>query len=131
MVDAERLNRISGEIIDASICIHQEVGPGLLESVYEVLLAHELRERGLAVERQKPVPIEYRGIRFDEGYRLDVLVEDAVVVELKSIEELAPLHCKQLLTYLRLTRKPLGLLLNFNTNLMKDGIVRLANQAPE
>ena len=129
-MNADHLKQITGQIVDASVRIHQEVGPGLLESVYEVLLSHELRGRGLSVERQKPIPIEYRGIRFDEGYRLDLLVEETVIVEIKSIEELLPVHSKQLLTYLRLTNLPVGLLLNFNVNLMKDGIVRLANQAP-
>ncbi len=128
---AERLNQISGEIVDAAVAIHRELGPGLLESVYEVILSHELMHRGLEVRRQVPIPIQYRGIRFDEGYRLDLLVEDTVIVEIKSVEDISAVHHKQLLTYLRLTKKPLGLLLNFNTNLMKDGISRLANNAPE
>ena len=102
-----------------------------MESVYEVILAHELRTRGFEVERQKPIPIEYRGVRFDEGYRLDLVVNDLLIIEIKSVEQIAPVHSKQVLTYLRLTDKPLGLLLNFNTALMKDGIVRLANNAPE
>lgn len=106
------------------------MGRGLLESVYEVLLAHEIRQRGLEVERQKPVPIQYRGIRFDEGYRLDLLVENAIIVKIKSVEKLLPVHSKQLLSYLRLINHPVGLLLNFSVNLMKDGIVRLANNAP-
>ena len=131
MIRAERLNEISGEIVDAAIQVHSEMGPGLLESVYEVLLEHELQNRGLKVFRQLAFPIVYRGVRFNEGYRLDLLVEDSVIVEIKSVEELSPVHKKQVLTYLRLNKKPLGLLLNFNTNLMKDGIVRLANQAPE
>lgn len=131
MNGANHLNKISGTIVDAAVRVHQGVGPGLLESVYETLLSYELRERGLAVERQVRVPITYRGIRFDEGYRLDLLVEGVVIVEIKSVEEIAPVHSKQLLTYLRLADKRLGLLLNFNTNLMKDGIVRLANDAPD
>ena len=130
-MNAEALKRVSGEVVDSAIAIHREVGPGLLESVYEVLLAHELRQRGLEVVRQKQVPIEYRGIRFDEGYRLDLFVEGHVIVEIKSLESLLPVHSKQLLTYLRLTRSPVGLLLNFNVSLMKDGIVRLANEAPD
>jgi GxxExxY protein len=121
------LNRISGEVVDAAVAIHSELGPGLLESVYEVTLAHELRQRGFRIDRQVPVPIEYRGIRFDEGYRLDIVVNDLVIVEVKSIEGVSPVHKKQLLTYLRLTRRPLGLLLNFNVNLMKEGISRVAN----
>ncbi|QDT67345.1 hypothetical protein MalM25_02420 [Planctomycetes bacterium MalM25] len=131
MGNVKLLNELSGQVIDSAVAVHREVGPGLLESVYEVLLAHELRERGLVVERQKVVPIEYRGIRFDEGYRLDLMIESMVIVEIKSIESLQPVHSKQLLTYLRLTECPLGLLLNFNTNLTKEGIVRLANNAPE
>jgi iron complex transport system substrate-binding protein len=121
------LNRISGEIVDAAVAIHSELGPGLLESVYEVTLAHVLRQRGFRIDRQVPVPIEFHGIRFDEGYRLDVVVDDLIIIEIKSIEEISPVHKKQLLTYLRLTRRPLGLLLNFNVNLMKEGISRVAN----
>jgi GxxExxY protein len=125
------INEISGEIVDSALRIHSELGPGLLESVYEVLLAYELKERGLAVERQVPIPIQYRGIRFEEGYRLDLLVEDLVVVEIKSVEEVVAVHKKQLLTYLRLTKRPLGLLLNFNVDLMKNGITRIANHLEE
>jgi GxxExxY protein len=127
----DQLNRISGEVVDAAIAIHSELGPGLLESVYEVTLAHELRRRGFCIDRQVPVPIDYRGIRFDEGYRLDIVVNDLVIVEVKSIEDVSPVHKKQLLTYLRLTRRPLGLLLNFNVNLMKEGISRIANGIEE
>ena len=122
-----KLNDISGEILNAAIAIHKELGPGLLESVYEVLLAHELKTRGFTVERQVIVPIEYRGIKFEEGYRLDLIVEDTVIVEIKSVEELTKVHHKQLLTYLRMMDKPLGLLLNFNVHLMKEGISRIAN----
>lgn len=125
------VNEISGAIVDAAVGIHSELGPGLLESIYEVLLAHELRGRGFQVERQVPIPINYKGIQFDEGYRLDLLVNNLVVVEIKSIELIAPIHKKQLLTYLRLTNKPLGLLLNFNVDLMKDGITRIANNLQE
>jgi GxxExxY protein len=125
------LNRISGEIVDAAIAIHSELGPGLLESVYEVTLAHVLRQRGFRIDRQVPVPIEFHGIRFDEGYRLDIVVNDLVIIEIKSIESILPVHKKQLLTYLRLTHRPLGLLLNFNVNLMKEGISRVANGIEE
>ena len=125
------VNDISGMIVDAAINIHSALGPGPLESVYEVLLAHELKQRGLHVERQIPVPIQYMGIQFEEGYRLDLLVENLVVVEIKSIEEVAPVHKKQLLTYLRLTKRTVGLLLNFNENLMKDGITRIVNHLDE
>jgi GxxExxY protein len=103
------------------------LGPGLLESVYEIVLTHELKRRGLNVVRQGPVPVIWDEIRFEEGYRLDLLVEDKVVVEVKSIENLDRIHKKQLLTYLRLLSKRLGILINFNEELIKDGIVRVAN----
>jgi GxxExxY protein len=125
------INEISGAVVDAAINIHEALGPGLLESVYEVLLAHELKQRGFVVERQVPVPIQYMGIRFDEGYRLDLLVEHQVIVEIKSVEEISAVHKKQVLTYLKLTNKPLGLLLNFNSALMKHGITRLVNHLEE
>lgn len=126
-----QLNEVSGEIVDAAIAVHQELGPGLLESVYEVVLAHELKNRSLEIDRQVIVPIDYKGIRFEEGYRLDLLVNDAVIVEIKSVEEITKVHQKQLLTYLRMMDKPLGLLLNFNVNLMKEGISRIANGIAE
>ena len=126
-----KLNDISGEVIDAAVTIHKELGPGLLESVYETVVSHELKSRGLDVQRQVVVPIEYRGIRFEEGYRLDLLVNESVIVEIKSVEAISKVHYKQLLTYLRLMDKPLGLLLNFNVNLMKEGISRIANGLPE
>jgi len=103
------------------------LGPGLYEIVYEVTLAHELKKRGLAVERQVPVPIEYDSIKFDEGFKADVIVEDKVILELKSVEQLSKTHKKQLLTYLRLADKRLGLLINFGEALIKDGIVRVVN----
>ncbi len=104
------------------------LGPGLLESVYEVVLAHELEKRGLKVERQKPVPIEFEGIRFDEGFRADLIVEECIVVELKSVEQLSPVHSKQLLTYLRLLDYRLGLLINFGAPVIKEGIRRVVNR---
>jgi GxxExxY protein len=122
-----QINEISGAIVDSAINIHSALGPGLLESVYEVLLAHELKQRGFRVERQQSIPIEYLGLRFEEGYRLDLLVEDQVIVEVKSVESVLAVHKKQLLTYLRLLDKRLGLLLNFNEDLMKHGITRIAN----
>ncbi len=124
-------NPISKEIVDAAYKIHTKLGPGLLESVYEILLAHELKHRGLAVQRQVYVPIEYEGIRFDEGYRLDLLVEDKVIVEIKSVETISGVHKKQLLTYLRLADKNLGILINFNEELIRDGISRVANGLKE
>jgi GxxExxY protein len=104
-----------------------ELGPGLLETVYEVLLAHMLREAGLWVERQVPIPIEPHGIRFDEGFRADIVIEDKVILELKSVESVSKAHKKQVLTYLKLTGKKLGYLLNFGEELMKDGIFRILN----
>lgn len=120
-------NQISKEIVDASFKIHTKLGPGLLESVYEVVLSYELKARGFHVSRQVPVSIKYEEIRFEEGYRIDLLVNDKVIVEVKSIEEVAPVHKKQLLTYLRLTDKKLGLLINFNQELIRNGISRIVN----
>lgn len=124
-------NDISGQIIDAAIAVHSKLGPGLLETVYEVVLAHELRKRGLTCERQQPVPIVYDNIHFDEGFRIDIFVEAKVIVELKSVEQVHPVHKKQVLTYLRLTNKRLGLLLNFGEEYLKDGLTRLVNRLPE
>src|SRR4030095_2787369 len=121
------LNYISGQIVDAAVHIHTRLGPGLLESVYERILAYELEKRGLTVERQVPVPIVYDNLRFEEGFRADLIVEKAIVVELKSVEAFAPVHAKQLLTYLKLLDVRLGLLINFGAPLLKDGIKRVAN----
>jgi GxxExxY protein len=120
-------NQIGKVVVDAAVSVHREVGPGLLESVYEALLAHELRERDLHVDRQVAVPIEYRGIRFDEGFRADLVVEGKVILELKSVESVSSAHKKQVLTYLRLTGLKLGYLLNFGEALMRDGITRIVN----
>lgn len=124
-------NEIATEIVDAAYRIHITLGPGLLESVYEAALALELEERGLHTARQPPIAISYKGIALGTGFRADLIVEDRVIVEIKSIEELSPVHRKQLLTYLRLTKKHLGLLINFNVALIKDGITRLVNNLPE
>ena len=126
-----RLNDVTAQIVDAAYQIHQQLGPGLLETVYEVILAHELRKRGLRVRRQVPVPVEYDGLKFDEGFRLDLLVEEAVIVEIKSVEKNHPVHPKQLRTHLVLTKLQLGLVLNFGLERMKDGITRIANGLPE
>jgi GxxExxY protein len=123
-------NEISRAIVDAAFHIHQQAGPGLLESVYEIILAHELDKRGLPVVRQQSVPITYDGLRFDEGFRADLVVGGKVIVELKSVEQIAPVHKKQLLTYLRLADKRLGLLINFGAPLIKDGIWRVVNGLP-
>lgn len=114
-------------IVDSAVQLHRELGPGLLETVYEVVLAHEIEDRGLKVERQVNIPIKYRGIKFDEGFRADIIVEQKVIVELKSVEQLSRAHKKQVLTYLKLTDLKLGYLLNFGEELMKEGISRIIN----
>ena len=114
-------------ILDCAVALHRETGPGLLETVYEAVLARDLEARGLRVARQVPIPIELRGIRFDEGFRADLIVEDTVLVELKSVEKVTKAHHKQVLTYLRLTDIRLGYLLNFGEALMRDGISRIIN----
>ncbi|MEW6360299.1 MAG: GxxExxY protein [Planctomycetota bacterium] len=124
-------NEIGTAVIEAAIAIHRELGPGLLETVYETVLAHELQQRGLQVKRQVSVPIEYKGIRFDEGFRADIIVNDMVILELKSVERVTPAHKKQVQTYLKLTGRKLGYLLNFNEALMKDGITRCVNGLKE
>jgi GxxExxY protein len=122
-----RINEISGIIVDAAFKIHTALGPGLLESVYETILHRELINRGLKVRRQVPVPIRYEDLTFDEGFRADLIVEDCIVVEIKSVENLAPVHSKQTLTYCRLLDYRLGLLVNFGGALIKDGIKRIIN----
>ncbi len=124
-------NEIGKCIVDVAVQIHRETGPGLLETVYEIIMAHQLRERGFQVERQVAIPIEYQGLRFDEGFRADLIVEDKVIVELKCVENLNNAHKKQLLTYLRLTGMHLGYLLNFSESLMKSGINRMVNRLVE
>ena len=117
-------NEIGTMIVDCAVHLHQDFGPGLLETVYEVTLARKLEERGLSVQRQVPIAIEYEGQGFDEGFRADLIVETKVIIELKSVEAVHPAHKKQLLTYLRLTGIKMGYLLNFGEALMKDGIAR-------
>jgi len=124
-------NDITAAIVDGAVRVHQELGPGLLESVYEEILAYELTERGLRVARQVPVPVVYRSLRFEIGFRADLLVESLVVVELKSVAEISPAHRKQIQTYVRLMNLRVGLLLNFGAALMKNGIVRAVNKLPE
>lgn len=120
-------NQIATIIVDACYKIHTVLGPGLLESVYEVALAHELEQRGLTVDRQRMIPIVYEGVTLNEGFRADIIVEDKIIIELKSVETVAPVHKKQLLTYLRLSGKQLGFLVNFGAYLIKDGITRVVN----
>jgi GxxExxY protein len=124
----DQLNALSQQIIEAAIAVHRQMGPGLLESVYQGCMAIELAERGLHVQAQVQVPVIYNGHNITpEGFRLDLLVNDTIIIELKSVEQLHDLHRKQLLTYLKLAHKPLGLLINFNVPLLKDGIVRIIN----
>ena len=120
-------NEIGKRVVDSAIAVHRELGPGLLESVYEVILAHQLRQHGLRAERQVPIPIEYKGVKFEDAFRADILVNDKVVLELKSVEQITRVHKKQLQTYLRLTGFKLGFLLNFGASLMKQGITRAVN----
>ena len=119
------LNKITGKIIQAGIEVHRHLGPGLLESAYEECLCHELHLMGLSFERQKGLPVEYKGIKLDCGCRLDLVVEDKVIVEIKSVEKLLPIHEAQVLTYLKLSGLRIGLLMNFNCPVLKEGIKRL------
>jgi len=124
-------NEIAKIVVDSALKVHRALGPGLLESVYEIVLAYELRSRGLNVERQVSIPIRYETLRFDEGFRADLVVEQKVIVEFKSLEATKPVHKKQTLTYLRLADMRLGLLINFGTELIKNGITRLVNRLGE
>jgi GxxExxY protein len=126
-MDSAHLNRISGAIVDCAIAVHSALGPGLLESAYQACLQYELRKRHMRVESQVPLPLVYEEVKLELGYRIDLLVEDLVIIELKACEAIAPVHRVQLLSYLKLSNKPLGLLLNFHVVLMKDGIVRMKN----
>ena len=125
------INQLSSKIIGAAIEVHKTLGPGLLESAYEDCLCHELNIQGLLFEKQKPLSVVYKGKKLDCGYRLDIVVEKAVVIELKSCEKIEPIHKAQLLTYLKLSGLNLGLILNFNVPLMRDGIVRIVNELSE
>ena len=122
---------ISRAVVDGALTVHRALAPGLLESLYELTLAYELAQRGLSVERQVPIPIEYQGVPLGEGFRADLSVDGKVLLEPKSVEHLTPLHRKQIQTYLRLTGLKLGLLLNYGAALMKDGIVRCVNELDE
>jgi GxxExxY protein len=124
-------NAIATQIVDAAYQIHVSLGPGLLESVYQQVFAAKLQKRALRVVLQQPIPILYEGLPFEVGFRADMIVEDTVIVEIKSVEAIHPVHKKQLLTYLRLANKPLGLLINFNVCLIKDGISRVVNGLAE
>jgi GxxExxY protein len=122
------INSISGQIVDAAMKVHSALGPGLLESAYEGVLLYELRKRGLKVIPQVALPVVYQSVQIDVGYRIDLLVEDSVIVEVKSVEKLVPIHEAQLLTYLKLSGNKVGLLMNFNVLHMKDGIKRIVNK---
>jgi iron complex transport system substrate-binding protein len=121
------IDRISGDVVDAAFRLDQELGPGLLESVYETVLAGWLQRSGYRVARQRSIDIEFDGMRFEAAFRIDLLIEERLLVEIKSVEKLTPTHAKQLLTYLRLTRQPVGLLINFGGAMLKDNIRRLVN----
>jgi GxxExxY protein len=127
-MDSNNIERLATIAVDCGFKIHKEFGPGLLESVYEHILADCLSRQGLKVERQKPVDIEYEGRILREGFRIDIMVEDQLIIEVKSVEKLSGVHGKQLLTYLRLTKTPLGLLMNFNTELFSEGVRRVPNK---
>ena len=120
-----RLNDLSNRVIGLCIEVHRELGPGLLESAYEEALAYELNQAGLRFERQRDMPLNYKGVKLDCGYRLDLIIQDELIIELKAVDELRPVHHAQLLTYLKLERRSLGLLLNFNTPVLKNGIKRV------
>ncbi|HTB05467.1 MAG TPA: GxxExxY protein [Bacteroidia bacterium] len=120
-------NEISKILVDTFIKVHSQLGPGLLESVYEEVICHELGKKGLAYTRQQGIPLVYNDIKMEIGFRADIIIENKVIVEIKSVESLASVHHKQLLTYLKLTNTKLGLLVNFHVNLVKDGIVRIVN----
>ena len=126
-MDKDSLNNVTSGIIGAAIDVHRALGPELLESAYEACLAYELIQREMKVEQQKPLPLIYRDVQLDCGYRIDLLVDDAVILEIKSVDSLAPIHQAQLLSYLKLSGCEVGLLINFNVKLLKQGIVRMVN----
>jgi GxxExxY protein len=131
MMERGEYDRITHEIIGAAIDVHRALGPGLLESVYEACLAFELVQRGYKVDKEKPLPVVYREVTLDCGYRLDLVVDDAVIVEIKAVDSLAPIHDAQLLSYLKLSDIKVGLLINFHERVLRDGIRRLVNHYPD
>ncbi|MGD2088681.1 MAG: GxxExxY protein [Candidatus Aminicenantes bacterium] len=130
MDKAGRLNMITDKIIGVAIDVHRALGPGLLESTYEACMGYDLVERGLKVEQQKPLPVTYKNVKLDCGYRLDLLVEEEVIVELKSVEKLLPIHRAQVMSYLKLSGFAVTLLINFNVDILKNGIQRIVNNFP-
>ncbi len=131
MDERDRLDAISRRIIGAAIEVHRRLDPGLLESAYEACLAYELRQCGLKVEQQRPLPVLYKDVKLDCGYRLDLVVEDSVIVEIKAVERLAPIHDAQLLSYLRMSEMRVGLLINFHVRVLKNGLKRIVNEFPD
>lgn len=130
-MDAKEINIRTGRILDSALRVHSALGPGLLESAYEACLAYELRERGSTVVTQVELPVVYKGIRIGHGYRVDMLVDDVIIVELKTVKKILPVHDAQLLSYLKLSDRPVGLLINFHSQHLRDGIKRLVNKFPE
>ena len=131
MEEKDRLDQITRRIIGAAIEVHQLLGPGLLESAYQTCLAFELRQRGVKVEEQRPLPFVYKDVHLDCGYRMDLLVENEIVVEIKALEQFAPIHEAQLLLYLRLSGNRVGLLINFHVRVLKNGLKRIVNEFPD
>src|SRR5437879_12238936 len=131
MEEKNNLDLITRRIIGAGIEVHRRLGPGLLESAYQTCLAFEVRQLGRKVEEQKPLPVMYKDVKLDCGYRLDLVIDDAVVVEIKAVERLMPIHDAQLLSYLRLSKKRVGLLINFHVQMLKDGLKRIVNEFPD
>jgi GxxExxY protein len=131
MRENDRLDEISHRIIGAAIEVHRHLGPGLLESAYQSCLAFELKRLGLKLEEQKPLPVVYKEVKLDCGYRLDMVVDDEIILEIKAIEKLLPIHEAQLLSYLRLAKKRVGLLMNFHVPVLKDGLKRIVNEFPD
>ena len=126
-----RINEVTDAVIGSAVLVHRELGPGLLESAYEMCLAYELADRGLRVERQKILPLVYRGVKLDAGYRLDLVAQDSVIVEIKAVDSMTPVHRAQVLSYLKLSGLTVGLLINFNVKLLKQGIRRIVNNFSE
>jgi len=131
MLEKDELDQITRRIIGAAIEVHKAVGPGLLESAYQACLAYEVRQRGLKVDEQVALPVVYKEVKLDCGYRMDLLVEDVVIVEVKAVEQLCPIHDAQLLSYLRIANKHVGLLINFHNRVLKDGLKRIVNEFPD
>ncbi len=131
MRENDRLDEISHRIIGAAIEVHRNLGPGLLESAYQSCLAFELKQLGVKLEEQKPLPVIYKDMRLDCGYRLDLVVEDEIIIEVKAIEKLVPIHEAQLLSYLRLAKKRVGFLMNFHVPVLKNGLKRIVNEFPD